>query len=229
MNQIEQFERAYLAYRQMTTEKWRRAKIVENLNKQLNERDWRKFFGKKKYDYSKLVEHPQVKPRIERWKSKVCLKWGDYWTAREKKAEINLLKLAENCEIPKSNDFIHVDTKESYSWSTQGYGAVRYAQGAAKLVVDKLAHYGIESEIRTVNEGSHGQYAIQHADFQIWAKTTEIGWQIFKRKPDLSLKEIVRFMLKQGCNPFVSFPFLPRDFLEKEGLDWFGQAMAGIC
>ena len=107
------------------------------------------------------------------------------------------------------------------TWSTQGYGAERYAQGAAEGDADKARYYDIPVEVVRVSEpftAGHGA----HVKYQVRCAVSEVGAEVLKRRSEPSLREWVRLCWKRGVNPRVYSPFLPEGYEERAGLDYFG-------
>ena len=117
---------------------------------------------------------------------------------------------------------------DSYMYSTQGYGAVKYAREAAERDADHARLQGLQAHVVCVKKKTHNgidwhgrTYSMPSAGFRVWVSTDRIGCEILKRKPT-DLKEWLKSCWKRGVNPRVMNPFLPHGIEEKLGLDYFG-------
>ena len=85
----------------------------------------------------------------------------------------------------------------------------------------KAKFYGIDGEIRELLEFKVKDYDCFR--YEVWIKTDEIGAEILRRKEAPPTKEIFRFLLKNGTNPYVYYGgYSSMGLIEKLGLDWFG-------
>lgn len=215
---IAEFEALLNQRTELYKNKWDRVNRFSRWQKASRERQFRKLYPKRKMNLALIVLPPD---RLKRWNEYSTKKWADIWHGREKAIEAQMELLAEKIDVPKSSEWFHCDTKSASSWHTQGFGACKYAENAAKNVTDHLNALGVETEIRATNHHVGGG-SVSYCDFEVWAKTTKVGWEIAQMKPALSLVERVRLCWKRGSNPRVDMPFLPHGFEEANGLDYFG-------
>ena len=150
--------------------------------------------------------------------------------AAEREAEAELQRLAADLPLPIGDKlrprlFYEVD---SGRYSTQGYGACKYARDNAEREADKARLHGLGAEVHelahlrisTSSPGWGGSIDIR--TYGVLIDTTPLGYEILKRKPELPLREYVRRCWKRGVNPRVMMPFLPHGYEEQVGLDYFG-------
>lgn len=139
-------------------------------------------------------------------------------------------RLVEAGLRPLAGD-VRVKLREVYesTYSTQGYGARKYAEGSATLTVLEARALGIKTEIViTIKEWDgvdHHGNKVHHelATFHIWVDVEdECDAQIIKQCPVLTLREQVKACWKAGIQPRVYAPFLPHGYEESVGLDFFG-------
>ena len=125
--------------------------------------------------------------------------------------------------MPTGEPPIRWKTVCSHTYSTQGFGAIKYAKQSAESAADKARMHGLNPDIRMVNETSaKGPHGVAGADFEIWVDTTKEGLVLLEYKPDLTLREWVKACWGRQVNPRVYNPMLPYVYEEKEGLDCFG-------
>lgn len=132
---------------------------------------------------------------------------------------------AGNLSVPitEGEPLVEWATVSSSSYSTQGYGAMKYARQAAEAKADKARMYGLTPVIEEVNfSPAKGMNSVNHADFKILLNTTDTGLVLLGYKPDLSLREWVKACWGRGCQPRVSYSGLAHNYEEKNGLDYFG-------
>jgi len=125
-------------------------------------------------------------------------------------------------------------TISSSSYTTQGYGATRYAQGAAEAVADQARFYNIpvlvtsETPSRATsarkNSPAHvgGWIACKNYRVIVEVEHAIIDPILIVLGPGPDLVEQVRLSWARGVNPRVFNPFLPPDFEAKHGLDYLG-------
>jgi hypothetical protein len=149
-------------------------------------------------------------------------------SARTKQIEAGLSELAPYAEV-RPGELRKFAWIYGNSYSTQGFGAQRYAQNAAELQADRCRHYGIEVEVRAVGErpkcsgGPYWSGACWSPDYEVHAAVeSDVDVEILRRRPGPTLRESVRLCWKRGVNPRVFNPFLPHGYEERVGLDFFG-------
>ena len=152
----------------------------------------------------------------------------DQHSARTKQIEAGLNELAPYAEVRPGEPRAFTRIYGS-SYSTQGFGAQRYAQNSAELQADRCRHYGIEVEVRAVGErpkcsgGPYWSGACWSPDYEVHAAVeSDVDVEILRRRPGPTLRESVRLCWKRGVNPRVFNPFLPHGYEERVGLDFFG-------
>lgn len=122
------------------------------------------------------------------------------------------------------------------SYGSQGYGARRYAEGAAEMRADGFRVAGYEVRTTFVHPGTpmpanggpfpavdcRGHYLVE-ADVK-----EDLDVEIVHRRSPPTLREVVRMCWKRGVNPRVYNPFLPWDYEKQEGLDQFGNDLRAV-
>lgn len=130
---------------------------------------------------------------------------------------------AEALPVPRAEGWLELQVVSGGSYHTQGFGANKYARDAAEDIADKARNHGLEAEVRVLRSStSSGLSSYGYEDYGVYAKTTEFGKVILRYKTELPLREQVKHCLQRGANPFTYVPFLPQDYLEKVGLDAWG-------
>lgn len=121
-------------------------------------------------------------------------------------------------------DCVHVST-----YNSQGFGATKYTQCAAEVMVDHIRHHGIEAVTAhypgVYKPSPYPGVASYSAGecFVVAAKVAgQIDIEILKRKPCPNSRETIKSILQRGCNLRVFDPFLPHGTEEALGLDHFG-------
>jgi len=148
----------------------------------------------------------------------------DLATVEIKGLEQRLMDLGVEAEI-RHGEFRTVYTGDPYTYASQT-DAAGYARRAAECRAAELKADGFEVKIERVDR------ILPCADRPGQRKTVwevrvplaeDLDVEILKRRPPLPVKEQLRGLLRHGLNPWVVDPFLPRDIMEKYGLDWQGR------
>jgi len=121
----------------------------------------------------------------------------------------NLLDvLAPEVEFKPDGCMHRLKIASSHTYSSQGYGAKKYARGELLPLVDRLEVLGFTAHVRTVNERhSASLFSVDHADFELWADCEP--WMFDAMVRTLSLTDAVASMKQRALNPLVYNPFLP--------------------
>lgn len=160
----------------------------------------------------------------------------DLTSAEMRGLEARLRALAPEAEIRRGEPrTVYIGDPYTYSGQTDATG---YAQSAAECRAAELKAEGFETKIERVDsilggETATGGAARGYGDFirarrkTVWhvrvPLAEDLDVEILKKRPPLPVKEQVRNLLRHGLNPWVLDPFLPRDIMEKLGLDWQGR------
>ncbi len=149
---------------------------------------------------------------------------------RQQKRE-ELSALAEKIQVTAAHK---IDEKANWSlygsrstsdFSTQGFGAAKYAKSAAEDMVDHIRACGVEAEIRedrrepTVSCG----WSMESVTYNVYVNCSKTICEIVERKPGLSLRDWVKAQWARGVNPRVKNPMLPAGYEASVGLDYFGR------
>ena len=155
---------------------------------------------------------------LVKWREKAAEVEKEYRDT-EKRLVSEKDKLAESLDIPISTDLRFWRMESSTTYNSQGYGACHYAKVCAEQYAGKARCYGLVAEVREVRRcRTHGPYAIDHADYEIWVGTTEVGIHILHVKwEDISIVEWCASCWGCGVNPRVYNPFIPKKIVD-EGL-----------
>ena len=130
---------------------------------------------------------------------------------------------AEALPVPRAVDWLELQVVSGGSYHTQGFGANKYARDAAEGVADKARSHGLEVELRVVGASpSSAQPSNGYETYCVYARTSEFGKTLLGFKTELPLRERIKRCLQRGANPFAYAPYLPSDYLEKVGLDAWG-------
>lgn len=159
--------------------------------------------------------------RKEHWDT-VCEPIWQAYSARQDALKAELLALAENLDPQPGEEWTRWYVSWSSTYSSQGFGALQYAVGAAELKADHARYHSLEVKIERTNAHTTKDWGIAHADFEVWVKASPLDLAILDRKPGPTLREAVRLSWKRGVNPRVFNPFLPHGYEEKVGIDYYG-------
>lgn len=192
----------------------------DNFIKQRNLKIWAKYNKKKKFRWETAKDLPEIKEFQDRIKV-ISDRFFQYWNDKINHVDSVLNSLSGELEIAKKENPILYHTTYTTTYNSQGFGANKYSRNAAEMYLLKAKLYGIDGEIREVLEFK-GEYQ-DYFRFEVWIKTDEIGTEILRRKEEPPIKEVFRFLLKNGTSPYVYYPFASdRNLIEELGLDWYG-------
>lgn len=113
------------------------------------------------------------------------------------------------------------ELRSTWNYSTQGYSALRYAEGAVQSAADVARALGFVDGVDLVV--LRAGYHTEDAWLAAVRVEDEIDVEIVRRSPPPPLREQVRLCWKRGVNPRVYNPFLPHGYEEQAGLDYFGR------
>ena len=173
-----------------------------------------------------LEEVPKAEEVRLEWQERAVEVMDGAKVAR-KELKDELVLLAGRMDVPVCDEWAVWTTVSSTFYNSQGFGACKYARQSAQQYADKAMFHGVEAEVVEMNRHrSKGQWPVDHADYEVRVKTTEVGMAILDRKPDIPMDEWVRLCWERGVNPRVYNPFLPSflpsSYEEEHGLDYFG-------
>jgi len=129
------------------------------------------------------------------------------------------------CEAAESATFPAFDGMSLYyvSWgmaySSQAYGAGKYARAAAETEADKARAHGLTVVVRERPDprpANAGSYWTPAPDFEVWVNTSSLGAEILRYKP--CCEDIVEWAArcwKRGTNPKVYNPFLSQEVCDE--------------
>lgn len=146
------------------------------------------------------------------------------WEGLRRAFERELDDAAQGAEVRASRDgsereLIRVWTS---SYSTQGYGASRYAKSSAESVATNAQSFGVRARVERMADSVRDEIYNHTEVFVVYVATdSDLDVEILKRKR-VDMREWVRACWTRGVNPRVYNPFLPADYEERVGLDFFG-------
>ncbi len=196
----------------------------------LAEADWKKTQGRKKFSMVKALE---LLPHLEEMKIPFQARVDALFkqqvaerAALDKEIDelAEKIQLTDDLKVINKSDWAHYGERSTYDYSTQGFGAEKYARAAAEGLVDHVKACGFDAEIRekrkepTISCG----WSMSSVEFHVFANCDAAICKIIERKPGLTLREWVRLQWKRGVNPRVTNPFLKIGYEESVGLDYFG-------
>lgn len=181
-----------------------------------------KFPRRKKYNHELIEGTEEYFAIYESWKTR-----ADDLIADHKRVTDWLnqkLVVMSNEPIPYKEIMGQVYTVYSGTYRTQGFGANTYARAMAESYVDTAKYHGLKAEVIPITKTTINGYTYE--DYGVFANTSDIGWEMIKLRPGLSLKDWIKSCLCRGVNPRVYNPFLPHDIEQKCGLDHFGKELS---
>jgi len=167
---------------------------------------------RKRVHFAPLPDHVR-QPMLDEVKSSSM--WAEmvrlqaHVEAGKDRQEKLLTHMAPGIELKPDLDFMQVlETSSSYTYGSQGYGAMKYAKGFLEPLLDMLVAHGFDAHIRQTNYGrGKGMFAIDHCDYELWANCPK--WMFDAAHRCLSLADAVASMKRRCINPLVYNPFLP--------------------
>ena len=149
------------------------------------------------------------------------------WTEHAKAVEaleFHLVTRAESITPIAGAEWTLFERRDDGSYSTQGFGAGRYAQASAEMSADVARQFNIPVEVRRIEPTRYTkEYGLPVGGcWEVYVRADAITCEVLRRKPGPTLLESVRLCWKRGVNPRVFNPYLPFGYEEKVGLDFFG-------
>ena len=141
--------------------------------------------------------------------------------------DLQLRITAAKAELHLSSGRQTLATISQLSFSSQGWGARKYAENAAQSDLLDARHQGVEGEVVAVEKSlpaaESGGQAYNWTEFEVRVGVESgIDCEILRRRPGAPLRDIVKYLWQHGTNPRVYYPFLPYEFEAAVGLDHFG-------
>lgn len=152
--------------------------------------------------------------------------WRIPWDQEGALLEEQLDKAAESLPLPVTTDWNLVyELSENYFSTQTNSGS--YSKGLVEWEAEKLRRVGIDAQVRgSVKPPEFSQVAgfpcRRTIYYQVWAKTTTIGYAQLGYMPSPPQRDFLQFMWRRGLNPRVYRPHLPHGLEEKLGLDFYG-------
>lgn len=158
------------------------------------------------------VHHPRIEHRVSTLYKEV--------DALRKRLN-ELAPLAEVRRAGTDGFWLPLALRSTWDYSTQGFGALRYAEGAVQAIADVARGRGFVDGVDLV------VLLVPYEKTQAWLAAVrveaEVDVEILKRSPPPPLREQVRLSWARGVNPRVYNPFLPHGYEEQVGIDYFGR------
>lgn len=169
------------------------------------------------------------KPFVER-SNELVKELGDRVDALKKAADDAAERAGpEAIETDRATPYLCLASVSESSYGSQGYGARSYARNSAESRADVARACGVDVEItedvRTWEGLDWSGRMTKHSlsTFHVCVGVaSKVDVELLKRLPGPTLREQVRLCWKRGVQPRVFNPFLPHDYEEKNGLDYFG-------
>lgn len=138
-------------------------------------------------------------------------------------------ELARTITPRPGNSFRILKSGSSLDYHTQGFGADTYARKSIEVATVEAQAQNVPAifvgeEIRfpTFDRGSHQSSNCYTQYYTIVGVESDTDLRVMKEAPKAPFKEVLRYLLKNGCNPRVFYPFLEYGFEASIGLDAFG-------
>jgi hypothetical protein len=151
------------------------------------------------------------------------------WYLEKRQIDWALSMLAAKADVPASETWQSVYSVSDSTYSSQGWGARKYARADAEAkLMDFLCHGPegrVEEQFHPFDQPvrcASGETSKGWHEYHVMIPATELGGHILTRKPGLPLREYVKHCWKKSVNPRVYLPFLPAGYEEQAGLDHFG-------
>lgn len=188
------------------------------------------------FDNATQTEARALKPRVRKWDRKKALKALGEKRSGELMDRFCELALLERKRIDAERDACRAALVElaphvplsgakprwyvlekvrSTTYRTQGFGADRYARGAAELAASRARANGVEARIEPTDLGYEVQVLVGDS----------LDVEILHRRPNLPYAEVVRKCWAVGCNPRVFNPYLSFGFEGEIGIDYQGRVI----
>ena len=186
----------------------------------------RKKFNRTKLQEAKPEESEALYARHKAELNRVAAERKCDWAARQAITDEKRV-VGAGAEVRPGTEMLEWHRVSEQSYSSQGYGACKYAENAAELYRLDAEAMGFEAEVirdtQTYDKNWGGGGTFTVTEFIVRVKVeSDVDIRLLDYHDGLSLKETVRALLKRGSNIRVHFPFLPYGYEEKMGLDSWG-------
>lgn len=197
-------------------------------------------FGKmKKFNRDLIRDDPEYKALVDRYTNNytglahvLYMRYADDIT----QIEFVLSQLAEHITLRPEKEWTQWTSVSETRYSTQGWGANKYAKNHAESEADTARYFDIPVEVREryvkYDPPIHSHYngtSYGYHEYDVVVALGQFQLEVLKRKPGITMKETVRLLWKRGVNPRVYYPFLPQGYEEKVGLDHFGNEVSATA
>lgn len=176
------------------------------------------YLFKKKNKKSKIKDFKKLNSKNPNFVNKIYSKYVKFYTGwaekkieKEKELEQNLNNLANSVNLSSSGENCVIVEISDGAYSSQGYGASKYAMVAAQSVSLDLISFGIENKFEKVVD------KYEWGDMIRWRVSAKLdAWQIdcFNRK-SISVEQKLRRQISLGVNPLVYNPYYDLSLVEK--------------
>lgn len=127
-----------------------------------------------------------------------------------------LRELAQTVELTPGEAMQKVSESSTYAYSSQGWGAYKYARGHVERDEDLLKPHGFQTEIKEIKYNDAAT-----AGYELWANAEP--WQLDVARRRQSVMDWAVACWKRGCNPKVIAPNLPYEIFDKSCAIAMGQ------
>jgi len=224
---------------EMAKERHRREKQdMQELFNTLEAALYKKAYPRRKLIRHKISQHKPCQELFQVFKGK-AYELGKRQQDEVQDLERQLCEIAQKEPVPLAEEYTKFRHVSTWTFSTQGWGAQKYAKGEATVSALEIAttlrrehgdkidakYLPLTLVVPVLGTGDHGGKV---QGYDVLVKTTKAGVKLLKKKPGFDLKEWVRQCWANGINPRVINPFLPHGFEAKHGLGFFGGYLKGV-
>jgi hypothetical protein len=185
----------------------------ERFNQELTDIFKQKFPKKKKIDLN-LLDTETIEPVKERYQSIVVAAY------KSKIKQIDLLRkllnqVAETTLVgsSKDNEMHMVKSSSASTYSSQGWGANRYAKNALNSDYEMLKRCNYTVEIR--QSLAWDDPKCDWYNYQLWANLEDWQFDCLLRQESLDELELAISLCEKGLNPAVYNPWISREIFDK--------------
>jgi hypothetical protein len=138
-----------------------------------------------------------ARPFQDRWTSETAL-----IAAENHRIHAELADLAAEVVFRPDPDAMHVvGRSDSYSYHTQGYGAITYARHEHAPTIAKLQELGFTTHLAFHRRKSSDRWGTEHGTFVLWVDCPP--WMATAARWLITVEEAARARVRAGANPHV--------------------------
>jgi hypothetical protein len=121
--------------------------------------------------------------------------------------------IAENTEIIPTTELNRIKTSSASTYSSQGWGANKYARKSLDEDLEMLQKLGYQCEIR--QKLAYDDPKCTWYDYELWCNITDWQFDCINRREKLDILQWSINCWKRGVNPKVYNPFLSNEIYDK--------------